>query len=75
MSDESQIIIGHQYIIEHLMYYPISDSRLVDDPPLGIMNYELLIQSMLIYSMFEIVDESEEIFFSITIECYHIRAF
>ena len=35
MSDESQIIIGHQYIIEHLMYYPISDSRLVDDPPDG----------------------------------------
>lgn len=75
MSDESHIIIRHQYIIEHLMYYAISDSRLVDEPFLGIMHYESFIFPMTIGSLFEIVDESEKMFFSMTVKSEHIRAF
>jgi hypothetical protein len=57
------------------MHDTISDSRLMDDPLLGIMHYESFIFPMTIVSLFEIIDESKKMFFSMTVKSEHIRAF
>jgi hypothetical protein len=75
MHDESRVKIRSQDIIEDLMDDTISDSSLVDDSSLRIIDDELLIDSMYIFLMREIVNECKEMFLTMTIELYHISTF
>lgn len=75
VSDESWAEIRSQDIIENLMDDTISDSSLVDDSPLRIMDDEFLISSMYIFLMREITNKCEEMFLTMTIELYHISPF
>jgi hypothetical protein len=75
VSDESWAEIRSQDIIEDLMDDTISDSSLVDDSSLRIMDDELLIDSMCIFLMREIVNECEEMLLTMTIELYDVSTF
>jgi hypothetical protein len=53
----------------------ISDSSLMDDSPLRIMDDEFLISSMIIFLMREIANKCEEMLLTMTIELYDVSTF
>jgi hypothetical protein len=73
--DESDVEVRSEDIIENLMDDTISDSSLMDDSPLRIMDDELFIDSMYIFLMREIVNKFEDIFLTMTIELEDVSTF